>query len=738
MQNDEDKTPSLLPSALFYAQRGWKVFPLVPRDKRPLTKRGVHDASDNPDQIRAWWKEHPNANIGLACGWESGLDVLDIDGPEGEESLALLVATHGALPRSLESRTARGRHIFFAHHGDVKNSAGKLGHKLDTRSNGGYVVAPPSVHPTGAVYQWAENASPRDFPNLPQWPVWAVEAFHEQAEERAAQVAEPRADFDRNEHARRYCLAAVAKEAEGLADVGQGGRNDALNAAAFNLGQLIPSGAIGLEEVRSALRDACERNGLYKDDGRRQFGKTFMSGVQAGMKKPRSIPEPSTPASSRSAPARAQRPPSAEEAPPLDDAPLPEDEDLGLHWSDELAYTAKGLVRKSLGNLTLILEHAQGWAGIIGYDERNDEVVFLEAPPWDLGAVDGPYPRALRDADAVRTVRWVEQRWHMEFPTAKVHAAFDAIGQRHSFDRVRDYLDALRWDGRERIAGWLVDYMGAKPGAFTEAVSARWLISAVARAFEPGCKADHVLVLEGAQGAGKSTALAALCSEPAWFTDQMGDVARGKDASESLQGPWLVEIAEFDALSRAEAHTIKAFITRERDRYRAAYARRTANRPRRCVFAASTNEQAYLKDSTGGRRFWPVFVHGPIRVEALRKVRDQLWAEAVHEYRAGTPWHLDRPELVTAAQAEQEDRYQADEWENIIGPWLQRKSLEITPRVTVGEALAEVGFRSEKDWARREQMRVQDILRRLGWKRVQRRDGPGAARRWAYEPEGAS
>lgn len=421
---------------------------------------------------------------------------------------------------------------------------------------------------------------------------------------------------------------------------------------------------------------------------------------------------------------------------PVDDAPIP-DPDEGLDWSLLLQRTAKGEIRKSLGNLTVILQHDSRWRHLLALDERAGEVQLLEEPPYAkaAGLPATAYPRAVADSDEVWLARWLEMTYGLDWPVEKIHQAADAVASRHAFDPVRDHLDGLKWDGTERLDEWIPRYLGAEDTALHRAIGACWLISAVARCYRPGCQADHVPVLEGAQGAGKSSAIRILAGDPSWFCDRLPDVRRGKDAAEILQGPWIVEVAELDAMGKADAAAIKAFFTSPSDRYRPPYARRSITRPRRCVFVATTNERTYLRDSTGGRRFWPVAVateHG-IDLPGLRAVRDQLLAEARERFEAGEAWHLTDPDLVAEVARAQEDRYQADEWESVAREYLDLTlAKQPDPRVTVGEVLKSAGL-PESQWSRRDQMRMSEVLARLGWERVRRRDDAGRPR-WVYVP----
>ena len=204
------------------------------------------------------------------------------------------------------------------------------------------------------------------------------------------------------------------------------------------------------------------------------------------------------------------------------------------------------------------------------------------------------------------------------------------------------------------------------------------LIAAVARIYNPGCKVDTVPIFEGAQGARKSTAVKALFDP--WFSDELADLG-SKDAAMQTRGVWGIEVSELDAMSRMEVSRIKAFITRTTDRFRPPYGSRIIESPRSCVFWGTTNADGYLKDETGGRRFWPVKI-GRINVEMLRDMRDQLWAEAVILYNANVPWWITKQETQRDAERHQRDRYIGDPWDEIIGSYI-----DLYSEVTISDVL---------------------------------------------------
>jgi predicted P-loop ATPase len=256
-----------------------------------------------------------------------------------------------------------------------------------------------------------------------------------------------------------------------------------------------------------------------------------------------------------------------------------------------------------------------------------------------------------------------------------------------------------------------------------------------------------MLILEGPQGAKKSTALKVLAGED-WFTDELAEIG-SKDAAQQMRGVWIIEIAELDAIGRAEVSRIKSFLTRTNDRYRPPYERYVIDVPRQCVFAGSVNPDTYLRDETGNRRFWPIRC-GRIDLEALRRDRDQLWAEAVALHASGAIWWIEDPELKRLADAEQEERYQSDAWDGLIDRWLVYDKQRVNygygayddwreeeveravplADVSVAEILQQAIGIEPGRWTRGDQMRVAAYLKGNGWERYQCR--AVGRREWRY------
>jgi len=417
-------------------------------------------------------------------------------------------------------------------------------------------------------------------------------------------------------------------------------------------------------------------------------------------------------------------------------------------WANRLRLDLSGTPERNEANVIIALSSDPAFAGTIAFDEFRQEVVVLRPAPWDDAAAE--YPRPWEDSDDIRLAEWLQHR-EVNVAPLVVGRSVGAIARETRIHPVRGYLGTLKWDGTPRLETWTSRYLGAEPTDLTHAMGSLWLISAVARIFRPGVKADHMLILEGAQGARKSTALKILAGED-WFTDELPDLG-SKDAAIHMQGVWIVEIAELEAIGRAEVSRIKAFLTRTTDRFRPPYGRYTVEVRRQCVFAGTVNPDTYLRDETGNRRFWPVRC-GSIDIAALTRDRDQLWAEAVHRFRAGAIWWIEDPALLAETRDAQDRRYQSDAWDDLIEHWLTHEIRTISDGypdygnsrtesvrrpealadVAVGEILEEAIGLEPARWTRGDQMRVSAYLKANGWERYRRRDEGGreATREWRY------
>lgn len=331
----------------------------------------------------------------------------------------------------------------------------------------------------------------------------------------------------------------------------------------------------------------------------------------------------------------------------LDDAELPED--YNDEWKTDLEYTKSGKLLCNIANIILILENDPALAGHIVHDLFTGMDSAKDGLPWNKNA------NQWTDTDDANLRVWLEKHYDIT-GREKIADALTAVLTRHSYHPIRDYLSGLTWDGVPRLDRIIIDYMGAEDSELNRAMSRKHFVAAVARVFNPGCKYDYCLIMSGAEGIGKSTLLRVMGGR--WFNDSITTL-EGKEGMEQLRRAWVVELGELSGIKRSDVEQVKAHLSKQVDIYRAAYARRVLEHPRQCVFCGTTNEALFLKGDTGNRRFWVIPVVAELRKykdwsEAIRRDRDQLWAEAVHYYKQGEPLYLSE-ELEAQAKQRQQD-----------------------------------------------------------------------------------
>ena len=389
-------------------------------------------------------------------------------------------------------------------------------------------------------------------------------------------------------------------------------------------------------------------------------------------------------------------------------------------WKEGWQVNDKGMPRSNLANALHSLRNAPELTDALSRDDMLRADMLEQAVP--LSRVPHTGLRPIRDVDVTAIQEWLQRAGLSSVTKDTTHQAVQGRASERAYHPVRDYLTGLHWDGSKRLDRWLSNYLGAEHTPYTGRIGRMFLIAMVARVLKPGCKADYMLVLEGLQGARKSTACMILAGT--WFSDSLPDLrGGGKDVAQHLNGKWLIEVAEMSALDKAEAAALKAFITRTTERYRPSFGRAEVIEPRQCVFIGTTNKEAYLRDETGGRRFWPVKV-GTINTDALAHDRDQLFAEAVAAFRAGEKWWPDSEFEREFIKPEQDARYEADAWEQAVADYVQDKA-----KVTILEvAVHGLGFDKPK-LGTADQRRIGAALERVGWKRGGR-SGANGERSW--------
>lgn len=385
----------------------------------------------------------------------------------------------------------------------------------------------------------------------------------------------------------------------------------------------------------------------------------------------------------------------------------------------------RGRILGDVANIVMALRLAPELRGSLRFNVFANRAEAARNLPWRVVREDC----AWTDVDDIRLRIWLEQRDVSPSSPNVVSDAVQAVAHDTPFHPVREYLRRLTWDGVPRLDGWLQNYLGATgPRQYLQAVGRCLLISAVARVMRPGCQVDHVLVLEGPQGIGKTSAIRVLGGE--WATDCVHGM-EGVDAAIQLSGKWLVELSELASMRRSEVEVVKAFVSRTVDRYRPPYGRRAVDVPRQCVFIGTTNCSQYLRDATGNRRFWPVRCE-KVDVEAIEQDRNHLWAEAFARYNGGDVWHLD-PATAQVAAEEQQKRIFVSEIDDRIARYLERIQAD---EVSAGELYCfALGLDPDaSDYAERASrlsVQVAAAVRAAGWVYVGR-VGRGDTRRTIY------
>lgn len=337
-------------------------------------------------------------------------------------------------------------------------------------------------------------------------------------------------------------------------------------------------------------------------------------------------------------------------------------------WLGKLDYNKRGELENTLSNLLLILRNDKNLKSIV-FNKLSDGMEIKGEVPWKHPS------KFWRDADDAQLISYIDLTYGT-FSARNYEIAVTKIADDRSYHPIIEFLEVLpEWDRTERLDTLLIDYLGAEDNEYVRAVTRKTLIGAIARVMHPGCKYDTMLVMNGPQGIGKSTLIAKLGGD--WFSDSLHlSDTKDKTAAEKLQGYWVLEIGELAGLRKAEVDTLKGFISKQNDIYRASFGRRATPHLRQCIFIGTTNaENGYLRDTTGNRRFWPVRVPGGGTKKIWGIIEEeilQIWAEAKMYYKQGESIYLSA-ELSAMAEKEQKIAMESDEREGIIREFLERK-----------------------------------------------------------------
>jgi hypothetical protein len=700
-----------------YARRGLAVFPLTwvregkcscNKDKcgnigkHPLTMHGFKDATTDPKKITKWWTDWPSANIGIACG-VSRLVVVDVDPRNDGDSIGIpeLQRQHGSLPATLTSLTGGG-----GWHYVYKVPVGHILPRcwvppdpcsgVEIKADGGYIVAPPSLHELGA-YRW-DVGQPDNPEDAPEW-----------------LLKSPKKKFLLSGGTPRTGIIGAAFVAAGMMGRSIGAdkatvicpwESDHSIGEAHNSSTVVfgPAPGSNWGNFHCSHASCTKRFEGMSREAKRKF---ILD----------ALPKEATDA------ARASVTGADREIQHVLRAP----------WEDSLNYNNAGTALKAdPGNLALLLANTPEWAQVFTYDEARDKLYWKMAPPEITGLRAPQANDPINDYDYIYIGQWFAQKRRVSFKKDHIQDAVLQRGNANRHNSLTTHLDSLVWDGVPRLERWLSIFLGVEDTVYTRFVGKSWLISAMARAYAPGCKADHVLVLEGRQGVGKTSTFEILGGS--WH---LPDVPRidNKDARGLLAAAWIAEFSELAAFRGVEFQKVKSFITERIDKYRPPYWRASVERPRRCVFAGSTNEKDWVQDTTGARRFWPVHVTR-VLFDELNRYRDALLAEAREAYRAGEQWHPQyEGEIEKIVKEQQSARIEEHPWEPLIASYIRAK-LMIHPEYepSTSELFGTVGVPPERQDLQNAR-HLGRIMRQLGWGRRRGRVNGELTYVWTREEE---
>ena len=611
-----------LDAAIKYATRyGFAVFPVAPNSKKPLTPNGFKDAKKDVGAIRFWWKKWPNASVGIATGAASQLVVIDEDvdydkGLDGRESIWQWQRDHSPLPDTARVITGRGGvHLYYHYEGTDIKNSTGLLDGVDVRGEGGYVIAPPSTHPNGTEYAWEDDPDDVGLTDL---------------DDVVRELLDPKR---RQPEAERFALPDKIQS---------GSRNDTLYRLACSLqAQGLPDEAI-LASVQSVNAERCdipipdeELENLVSSALRHEKGQ--LKAIQRGM-------------------------------PEWHEPKLAMRIDKNGILTDQPAQT--------IANAEEAIRFDPKLFGKIRYNEVAYAPYVIGSLPWKTDH----RIREWTNADDSNLRSYIELNYGLK-SAEKTMDALQNVISKQPINPIKDALEySLElWDGNKHVENLLPAMLGAEKTEYTTAVMKLFMMGAVSRIYKPGCKFDHMIVLVGEQGGGKSTFLRYLSLNDDWFSDNFNSLD-GDKAFEKLRGMWMVELAELQATRRAkDVETIKAFITSRVDTYRAPYGRRTEQRPRMCVLAGTSNPVDFLTDKTGNRRFLPITcgIHPPTfdmfeDPDATKAEMVQAWGEIMNEYtQKGGKVRLTLPKKLEKEAIDMQTAYlEEDPKIGIIQEWL--------------------------------------------------------------------
>ncbi|MFZ7093702.1 VapE domain-containing protein [Primorskyibacter sp. 2E233] len=692
--------PSGVDWAMYLASVGFSVFPIVPNRKTPYKTETINKACGLPDDhrggfhhgtrdkmvIRAMWSDdRSQAWVGIATGAKSGVYVLDLDRKDDKDGLATIQSLHLGIPQTVWCNTiSGGLHYYFK----IEQNSGQtfrsdsdvLGAGVDRRGDGGYVVfyGADVTQPMAAPPDWlltkggtvAGSYSPREG-YLPLGTDKAPSFSDATHALNAHDAVAPYDDWRDTLAAYRQAATGTVEDStvETTARLWSMGSPDKFNDAAFD--KLWRSLDRGTVLGWKYLRDSAIRSGKVSDD---HAARWRIGGQQHIL------------------------PPGASTTPTMTI-----NQSTTQFYLDQPIFGS--LVEKPI--TSELYKNLRDNNLPIGFNEFKQRIEKTGMLPWETNTT------IWAGLDDIYLECWFHK--YDKRPTMEaVRNTIALYADQNKFDPVADYLNGLVWDGVNRLDGMLAKYFKAENVDFANLISAKFLIGTVARIFDPGCQRDEVLILEGAQGIGKSSSVEILAGAE-YFSDSLPNM-KDKEGLQHLVGLWICEIGELAATRKADREQIKGFLSKRTDKFRPPYGRHDIEQKRTCVFVATTNDDLYLNDPTGARRWWPVKCGGPIDLGGLRRDRDQLFAEAVHRYHNGQEWWLSDATAKAVAADNAAERQEVDPWQDRVSQHCTTMGDMPIKIETIFKTVLGIDYLHQHAGNNK---RVKDILTKLGY--VQKR-----------------
>jgi predicted P-loop ATPase len=675
----------ILQSALYYAtELQWPVFPCNnirgEKWKAPLIERGFHGASKDIQQITKWFTCFPNAYIGVPAGEKTGFSVLDVDKHHnGLETLKQIESVHGELPITVQVMTVRGGHHYYFKYVHGLESVQGFVKGMDIRSQGSYVIVPPTEG-----YEWVIDQDPKSF-EMAEMPEHIIDMVNKKAKTKGTQAFK---DDDIPDGMRNNTMISIAglyrknnMSADNIFTMLKKDNRRCIPPFTDKELQVFVNSVMKYPTTPLALVEGLEELGDDEDAEQPQYA-------------PKEVVEPKNPNELT-----------------WDVVKMPK------------SYQGKDILRNTYNNIINLLECKKDLFGSYRYNEFTADVEIVKYKPWmKIGYIG----KMIDDKD-ILSLRDKLRSYNIQPNSGTVIDAVTTHASNYPYHPVRDYLTNLTWDGQSRVDTWLSTYCHAENNEYVSYIGKMLLVAACARVDKPGIKYDHMLILEGKQGIKKSSLVAALGG--AW-AGECNIIARDKDTVDKMRGKWIIEVPEMVCFRRQEIESIKAFISNPKDRVRLAYARKAEDFPRQNVFVGTFNPesspQGYLTDMSGNRRFLPVLVDD-IDINSVIRDRDQIFAEAWQVYKSGFDLYIKDRAIHEMAVEQQKCREMYDEMQDSVSEYLNLKPVEYVTGVEVWVN----GFGKPKgDFKVGEQRRVGSIMKNLGWSRKQKKED--GCNFWAY------